>query len=81
MIKALEIAPDNVHVLVEHDPKTAINSIVKAFKGRLSRLLRQEFSHLLKLPTLWIHAYFYDTTGKVSSTTIEKYINDLHHYK
>lgn len=27
------IAPDHVHVLVEYDPTTPINSIVKAFKG------------------------------------------------
>jgi putative transposase len=79
IIKALEIAPDHIHVLVEHDPKTAINSIVKAFKGRSSRLLRQEFPQLLKLPTLWTHAYFYDTTGKVSSAVIQDYINDPHH--
>ncbi|MDJ0773262.1 MAG: IS200/IS605 family transposase [Mastigocoleus sp. MO_167.B18] len=79
-IKALEIAPDHVHLLVEHDPGTAINQIVKAFKGRSSRFLRKEFPHLLKIPTLWTHAYFYDTTGKVSSTVIQKYINDPHHY-
>ncbi|WP_414586020.1 IS200/IS605 family transposase [Scytonema sp. PCC 10023] len=81
IIKCLEIAPDHVHVLVEYDPNTPINSIVKAFKGRSSRYLRQEFPHLLKLPTLWTHAYFYDTTRKVSSAVIEKYINDPHHYK
>ena len=81
IIKALEIAPDHVHLLIEHDPKTPINSVVKAFKGRSSRLLRKEFPHLLKLPTLWTHAYFYDTTGKVSSSVIEEYINDPHHYK
>ncbi|MCU0538095.1 MAG: IS200/IS605 family transposase [Hydrococcus sp. Prado102] len=79
IIKALEIAPDHVHILIEHDPKAAINSIVKAFKGRSSRLLRQEFPQLLKLPTLWTHAYFYDTTGKVSSAVIQEYINDPHH--
>lgn len=81
IIKCLAIAPDHVHLLVEYDPNTPINSIVKAFKGRSSRYLRQEFPHLLKLPTLWTHAYFYDTTGKVSSAVIEKYINDPHHYK
>ncbi|MGL5074966.1 MAG: IS200/IS605 family transposase [Waterburya sp.] len=79
IIKASEIAPNHIHLLVEYDPKTAINSIVKAFKGRSSRLLRQEFPQLLKLPTLWTHAYFYDTTGKISSAIIQDYINDPHH--
>ncbi len=59
--------------LVEHDPKTPINSIVKAFKGRSSRLFRKEFPHLLKLPTLWTHSYFYDTTGKVTTASITEY--------
>lgn len=81
IIKALEIAPDHVHILVDYDSNTPINGVVKAFKGRSSRLLRQEFSHLLKLPTLWTHAYFYDSTGKISSAVIQEYINDPHHYK
>lgn len=51
IIKCLEIAPHHVHLLVEYDPSTPINSIVKAFKGRSYRYLRQEFPHLLKLPT------------------------------
>lgn len=79
IIRAMEIAPDHVHLLVEYDPKTPINSVVKAFKGRSSRLLRKEFPHLLKLPTLWTHSYFYDTTGKVTTRQITEYINDPHH--
>lgn len=79
IIRALEIAPDHVHLLVEYDPKTPINSVVKAFKGLSSRLLRKEFPHLLKLPTLWTHSYFYDTTGKVTTAKVTEYINDPHH--
>jgi putative transposase len=79
IIRAMEIAPDHVHILVEYDPKTPINSVVKAFKGRSSRLLRKEFPQLLKLPTLWTHSYFYDTTGKVTTAKITEYINDPHH--
>ena len=81
IIKALEIAPEHVHLLVEFGPNTAINSVGKAFKGRSSRYLRKEFPELLKLPTLWTHAYFYDTTGKISSAVIQQYINDPHHAK
>jgi putative transposase len=81
LIRALEIAPDHVHVLVEHEPSVAINQVVRAFKGRSSRLLRMEFSSLLRLPTLWTHSYFYDTTDKVSTAKIQEYINDPHHAK
>jgi putative transposase len=34
VIKALEIAPDHVHLLVEYDPHHSISQVVKAFKGR-----------------------------------------------
>jgi|GEM_PF-5249728 len=73
---ALEPLPDQscVGILVKHYPS--------AFRPiDVSGYLRQEFPHLLKIPTLWTHAYFYATTGKVSSAIIEKYINDPHHYK
>lgn len=81
LIRALEIAPDHVHALVEHEPSVSINQVVRAFKGRSSRLLRMEFPSLLRLPTLWTHSYFYDTTGKVSTAKIQEYINDPHHAK
>lgn len=79
LVKALEIAPDHVHTLIEHDSQVAIHHIARALKGRSSRLLRQEFPHLLKLPSLWTRSYFYDTTGKVSTAKIMEYINDPHH--
>ena len=79
LIRALEVAPDHVHVLVEHSSNTAIHEIAKAFKGRSSRLLRQEFPHLCKLPSLWPRSYFYDTTGAITTARIEAYINDPHH--
>lgn len=78
-IKAMEIAPDHIHLLVEHGPKVGIHQVVRAFKGRSSRLLRQEFPHLCKLPSLWTRSYFYDSTGKVTTERIEAYINDPHH--
>ena len=79
LIKALEVAPDHVHILVEHGSQVAIHQVVKAMKGRSSRLLRQEFPHLCKLPSLWTKSYFYDTTGKVSTAKIMAYINDPYH--
>jgi putative transposase len=79
IIKAKEIASDHVHLLVEFDEKTAISDVVRVFKGRSSRLLRDEFPELKKLPSLWTRSYFYDTSGKVSTTKVMAYINDPHH--
>ncbi len=79
VIKALEVASDHVHLLVEYDPHHSISQVVKAFKGRSSRYLRQEFPELMKLPSLWTHSYMFDTTGKVSTQKVLEYINDPHH--
>jgi putative transposase len=79
IIKAKEIASDHVHLLVEYDEQTPICEVVKAFKGRSSKFLRDEFLDLKKLPSLWTRSYFYDTSGKVSTAKVLAYINDPHH--
>jgi putative transposase len=73
-ILKLAIQPDHVHLFVEATPNEAPHEIVRAFKGRSSRILRQEFPHLLRLPSLWTHSYFCRTAGNVSATVIERYI-------
>jgi putative transposase len=78
-IRALEVAPDHIHLFVEVHPTDAINQVVKAFKGRSSNYLRKEFEHLKKMPSLWTNSYFFSTAGNVSADTIQRYINDPHH--
>jgi putative transposase len=49
-----EVTPDHVHVLIDVDPPLGIHRVVKAIKGRSSRLRRNEFAWLKsRLPTLW----------------------------
>jgi len=78
-IKALEIASDHVHLLVEYDPFHSIAQVIKAFKGRSSYVLRKEFPELKRLPSLWTHSYVFDSTGKISTARVMQYINDPHH--
>jgi putative transposase len=78
-IRALEVAPDHIHLFVEIHPTDAIFQVVKAFKGRSSNYLRKEFPELKKLPSLWTSSYFFSTAGNVAADTIERYINDPHH--
>ncbi len=73
-VLALEIMPDHLHLFVNAFSDVSAHKIVKAIKGRSSRLLRKEFLHLLKLPSLWTHSYFAATAGNVSSETIRAYI-------
>ncbi len=73
-IVAFEIMPDHIHLFVSAYPTIAVHKIIKAFKGSSSNILRKEFPHLLKLPSLWTHSYFISTAGKISNETIKKYI-------
>lgn len=73
-VLALEVMPDHVHLFVSAVPQMAPNVVVGRFKGASSRILRQEFTHLLKLPSLWTRSYFLSSAGNVSSSTIRRYI-------
>jgi putative transposase len=80
VIMAVTVESDHLHIFVRHQPSFSIADIANAFKGRSSRLLRQEFPELLKLPSLWTKSYCYKTAGKMSQDVIERYINDSHHH-
>lgn len=49
-------------------------AIVFRLKGATARLLRQEFVHLRRMPSLWTTSYFVSTAGNVAAETIERYI-------
>jgi putative transposase len=71
----LETMPDHVHLLVEVDPQYGIHKLVKAIKGRTSRVLREEFAWLRsKLPTLWTNSYFVATVGGAPLSAIKRYV-------
>ena len=69
-----EVMPNHVHLFVGADIRTPPEIVVKRFKGRSSRYLRNEFPELLKMPTLWTRSYFLSTAGNVSAAVIKKYI-------
>jgi len=73
---ALTVTPGHLHLFVSADPMIPAHKIVKAFKGRSSRLLRQELHELLRLPSLWTRSYFVSTAGNLSSETIKRYIEE-----
>ena len=73
----IEIMPDHVHLLLEVDPQFGIHKLIKAIKGRSSRLLRKEFPFLRsRIPTLWSHSYFVSTIGGAPLNVIKKYIEE-----
>jgi putative transposase len=73
----LDVMPDHVHLLVEVDPQFGIHKLVKAIKGRTSRLLREEFPALKsKLPTLWTNSYFVATVGGAPLEVVKRYVEN-----
>ena len=73
-ILCLAIQPDHVHLFVRANPYTLPSDIARLIKGRSSRLLREEFPALRKLPSVWTRSFFLSTAGNVSQETIQKYI-------
>ncbi|MET7968390.1 IS200/IS605 family transposase [Micromonospora sp. NPDC005305] len=72
---ALEVMPDQVHLLVEVDPRFGVHKLVKAVKARTSRVLREEFPSLRsRLPTLWTNSYFVATTGGAPLAAVKEYV-------
>jgi putative transposase len=66
---------DHVHLVVEVDPQLGVHKLVKAIKGRSSRVLREEFPWLKsKLPSLWTNSYFVATVGGAPSSVIKRYV-------
>jgi putative transposase len=68
--------PDHVHIFIASPPTLAPDQIMFHLKGYSSRVLRQEFAHLRKMPSLWTRSYFGRTAGMVSSAVIQRYIEE-----
>lgn len=75
-IIALETMPDHIHIFVQAQPTIAPNKLIASMKGYTSRILRQEFPELLKMPSLWTRSYFVSTHGHVSADSIKKYVEE-----
>ena len=74
IVVALEVMPDHVHAFLNCPPTISPQRVMHKVKGYTSRYLRQEFTELLKMPSMWTRSYFCSTAGNVSSATVERYI-------
>ncbi|MDR3601472.1 MAG: IS200/IS605 family transposase [Desulfosporosinus sp.] len=79
-IKALEIMADQVHMFISFDPRQPLHELIKAFKGRSSKLLRDKYPKLKsRIPSLWTRSYFCCTIGHSSEEIIQLYIENQKH--
>lgn len=69
----LAIQPDHLHLFIRANPYTLPSDIPRLIKVCSSQVLRKEFPHLLKLPSLWTRSFFLSTAGHVSQKTISTY--------
>ena len=75
-IENMEVLSDHVHLFVKSSPINSPHYIVQQLKGFSSRMLRQEFPSLLKMPSLWTRSYYCESVGHISEKTIKRYIED-----
>lgn len=75
-VVALEIMPDHIHLFLAATPDLAPNHIVAQLKGYTSRVLRQEFPMLLKMPSLWTRSYYIGAVGHASDTVVQAYLEN-----
>ena len=73
---AMECDQDRVHLFLNALPTFSPTDIMAKIKGVTSKKLREEFSHLQHLPSLWTRSYFVSTAGNVSSETIQHYVEN-----
>lgn len=73
-IIAMECDKDHTHLFLNCLPTLSPSDVMRKIKGVTSKKLREEFSQLKKMPSLWTRSYFVSTTGNVSTETVKKYV-------
>ena len=74
-VLAMECHIDHAHLFLSCLPTMSPSDIMHQLKGATSFALREEFSQLAKMPSLWTRSFFVSTAGNVSSETIKWYVN------
>lgn len=75
-IIAIECDKDHVHMFLNCLPIQSPSDIMQNIKGYTSKILREEFVQLSKMPSLWTRSYFASTAGNVCSETIKQYVEN-----
>ena len=74
------VSKDHVHMHIEYPPKNSVSDMVKAMKGRTSRMIQEEFPELKKRywgRHFWATGYGVWSTGNITDEMIQQYL--AHH--
>lgn len=74
-ILAMECHIDHVHLFLKCWPTQSPAEIMKNIKGASSHALRDKYSQLSGMSSLWTRSYFVSTARNVSSETIKWYVD------
>ena len=75
---AVEFGPEHVHLFMSNCRRFSVSQLAQYFKGASSRDLRMSHWERVRKKewgsALWSAGYFYESIGRVTSETIEYYI-------
>lgn len=75
-IIAIKCDKDHAYMFLNCPPALSPSDIMKQIKGSTSKILREEFHELSKMPSLWTRNYFVSTARNVCSETIQRYVEN-----
>ncbi len=79
-IISVGIEEDHVHIYCSIPQSQHLPYVLQMFKGRTSKIIREEFSFYLKQfywkPFLWAVGYFIATVGEITHDTIKRYVEN-----
>lgn len=78
-IEALEFGPDHLHIFLSGCKNYSACELARRFKGASSRRMRDAHADRLKYfrmgSSLWSDGYFYESVGRVTSSTVKFYVD------
>lgn len=75
-IVAIECDKDHSHMFLSCLPTQSPSDVMQQIKGYTSKILREEFVQLSKMPSLWTRSYFVSTASNVCNETIKQYVEN-----
>ena len=70
----MECDKDHVYMFLDCLLTLSSSDIMQQIKGYTSKILREEFVELSKMPSLWTRNYFVSTENEVSNDIIKNYV-------